>query len=66
MGWRKDDKFCEVLWHLRGILGRNMVYVGQTLETGLGAASSELKDKRSIAPRELEDSDKGFKPLGWG
>lgn len=23
VGWRKDDEFCEVLWHLRDILGSN-------------------------------------------
>lgn len=23
VGWRKDDELCEVLWHLRDILGSN-------------------------------------------
>lgn len=33
---------------------------------GLGAASAWLRDRRSIAPGRLGDSDKGFKPLGRG
>lgn len=61
VGCRKGDKFREILWHLRGILGRNR---RTSLEMGLRAASSELRDRTSIAPRGLEDSDKGIKSLG--
>lgn len=39
--------------------------MGQTLGICLGAVSSQLRDRRAIAPRKLEDSDKSFKLPGW-
>lgn len=37
----------------------------QSLGMGLGVARSQLRDRGSIAPSGLGDSDKGFELPGW-